>query len=85
MEPSPSVVNVGHSGGSLQAEYERRSAERKARARARFPRLDGSPSVCQITASERPGLTVSRSKYPQAQIRSLRVSTTQSAAVDFVE
>src|SRR5450759_808912 len=37
MEPAPSVVDVGDPGSSLQAQYERRSAARKARARARFP------------------------------------------------
>src|ERR1035437_5766102 len=41
MEPAPSVVDVGDPGSSLQAEYERRSAARKARARARFPRIGG--------------------------------------------
>jgi len=41
MEPAPSVVDVGDPGSSLQAQYERRSAARKARARARFPRIGG--------------------------------------------
>jgi hypothetical protein len=36
---SPSVVDVGDPGSSLQAEYERRSAAREARARARFPHI----------------------------------------------
>ena len=41
LEPSPIGVDVGDPGGSLQAEYERRSAARKTRARARFPRIGG--------------------------------------------
>jgi Nuclease-related domain len=41
MEPSPRLVDVGGPGSSLQAQYERRSAARKARARARFLRIGG--------------------------------------------
>ena len=39
--PSLTVVDVGDPGGSLQAEYERRSAARDARVRARCPRIGG--------------------------------------------
>lgn len=41
MEPSPTVVDVGSPGSSLQAEYERRAAAREGRARARHPRIGG--------------------------------------------
>jgi hypothetical protein len=41
LEPSPIVVDVGNPGGSLQTEYERRSAARVARVRGRFPRVGG--------------------------------------------
>jgi hypothetical protein len=41
MKPLPSVVDAGDPGSSLQAEYERRSTAREARARARFPRIGG--------------------------------------------
>ena len=41
MEPSPTVVDVGDPGSSLQAEYERRSAARESRVRASHPRIGG--------------------------------------------
>ena len=48
MEPSPTVVDVGSSGSSLQAEYERRAADREGRARARPP-----PSVASCWLSQK--------------------------------
>ena len=35
------VVDIGDPGGSLQAQYERRSGAREARVRERFPRMGG--------------------------------------------
>lgn len=37
----PAEVDIGDPGGSLQAEYERRSVAREARVRGRFPRMGG--------------------------------------------
>ena len=37
--PLPTVVDIGQPGGSLQAQYERRSGAREARVRERFPRI----------------------------------------------
>ena len=58
IEPSPSVVDVGDPGSSLQAHYRRRSAARKARARARFPRIGGS----LLAVTNEPGSTTAFSK-----------------------
>ena len=40
-EPLPSVVDIGEPGGSLQAQFERRSGARAARVRKRAPRIGG--------------------------------------------
>ena len=40
-ESSPTVVDVGDPGSSLQAEYERRAAARESRVRSHYPRIGG--------------------------------------------